>query len=205
MGTCSEKVARETLEAYNWNVQHAVDGYFNDTMSDQDNGVHAIPINYQELSSIFENYKDPDEDAILVEGTERLCNDLEVDPTDVVMLVVAWHLNAERMCEFKRKGFVDGWAALGFFSKADTPILTYGSSFYRKNMGKPYQRTHGICFWISLKAARTTSAAMTLKVRIPYNHAALVYTNASGMQVPGQFLSMKAARSMSFVEDEARA
>ncbi|KAK9766037.1 Scaffold-type E3 ligase, variant 2 [Basidiobolus ranarum] len=74
---------------------------------------NSIPINYQQLSDVFEVYKDSDEDAILVEGTEQLCNDLEVDPTDVVMLVVAWHLNAERMCEFSRKGFVDGWASLG--------------------------------------------------------------------------------------------
>ncbi|KAK9765849.1 Scaffold-type E3 ligase [Basidiobolus ranarum] len=110
----SEKAARESLEAFDWNVQSAVDGYFGGSIpSDNMNSHNSNPINYQYLSDVFEEYKDSDEDAILVEGTEKYCNDLEVDPTDVVMLVVAWHLNSERMCEFKRKDFIEGWATLG--------------------------------------------------------------------------------------------
>ncbi|ORX95183.1 hypothetical protein K493DRAFT_26231 [Basidiobolus meristosporus CBS 931.73] len=54
----SERVARETLEAFNWNVQLAVDGYFGHSFSSKDNGAHhSVPINYQELSDVFEGYK----------------------------------------------------------------------------------------------------------------------------------------------------
>lgn len=59
--------------------------------------------------------EDGQEDSILVEGTEALCNDLNVDPTDVVMLVIAYHLNAPRMCEFSLDGWIKGWSALKYF------------------------------------------------------------------------------------------
>ncbi len=40
------------------------------------------------------------------------CNDLGVAPEDVVMLVIAWNLEAEKMVEFKRQGFINGWTKL---------------------------------------------------------------------------------------------
>ena len=62
------------------------------------------------MSKVFEKYKDSREDAILVEGMEKYCIDLEVDPTDVVMLVMAYKMNATKMCEFKRDSFVSFWS-----------------------------------------------------------------------------------------------
>jgi hypothetical protein len=56
---------------------------------------------------------DVHEDSILVDGVGQLCADLGIDPTDVAMLVLAWHLQAVRMCEFTRPQFVDGLAKLG--------------------------------------------------------------------------------------------
>jgi len=37
---------------------------------------------------------------------------LKVAPEDVAMLVIAWHLESEQMCEFRRQGFVNGWTKL---------------------------------------------------------------------------------------------
>lgn len=54
---------------------------------------------------------DKDEDAILVDGILEYCNDLGVAPEDVVMLVLAWNLEAEKI-EFKRQGFINGWTKL---------------------------------------------------------------------------------------------
>jgi hypothetical protein len=48
-----------------------------------------------------------------VDGTIRLCNDLNVDPEDVVLLAVAYELKSPRVGEWGRKGWVDGWKALG--------------------------------------------------------------------------------------------
>lgn len=56
------------------------------------------------LVRFFEEYKDAKHDKIDVEGMQRFCDDLGVDPSDPVMLVLAWRLNATTMCEFGRKG-----------------------------------------------------------------------------------------------------
>ena len=57
---------------------------------------------------------DPHEDLILLEGTEQICTDLGVDPTDIVVLILARHLEAEEMCEFHRKGWMKGWSFLRY-------------------------------------------------------------------------------------------
>lgn len=57
--------------------------------------------------------KEREEDTILVDGIVRYCEDLQVDPTDVRVLILAHYLNAERMCEFTRASFVQGWIQLG--------------------------------------------------------------------------------------------
>lgn len=60
------------------------------------------------LNSLYEVYKDEQEDAILAEGIEQLCKDLQVSPDEFKVLVLAWKLNAEQMCRFTRLEFVKG-------------------------------------------------------------------------------------------------
>jgi DCN1-like protein 1/2 len=55
-----------------------------------------------------------EKDLILIDGMEKFCAALDVDPTDVVMLVMAYHLKAENMCEFTRAGFIEGWTKLRY-------------------------------------------------------------------------------------------
>lgn len=65
------------------------------------------------LAALFELYcDDPDEDAILAEGIERLCVDLEVEPDEFKVLVLAWRLGAQTMCRFTRSEFVGGCRSL---------------------------------------------------------------------------------------------
>ncbi|KAJ8681602.1 hypothetical protein QAD02_017394 [Eretmocerus hayati] len=52
--------------------------------------------------------QDPHEDAILADGIERFCNDLQLSPDEFKVLVLAWKLNAEQMCRFTREEFVVG-------------------------------------------------------------------------------------------------
>lgn len=52
--------------------------------------------------------KDPHEDVILADGIERLCDDLQLSPDEFKVLVLAWKLNAEQMCQFTRQEFVTG-------------------------------------------------------------------------------------------------
>ncbi len=60
------------------------------------------------LEVYFEKYKDTSEDAILAEGVESFCDDLGVDPTDFIVLVLAWKFQASEMCRFTREEFMNG-------------------------------------------------------------------------------------------------
>lgn len=52
------------------------------------------------------------EPCIGPEGMERLCNDIEVDPEDIVMLALAWKLHAAEMGYFKRSEWLTGMMEL---------------------------------------------------------------------------------------------
>lgn len=60
------------------------------------------------IEAMFEKYKDETEDAILVSGMERFCQDLGVNPAEFIVLVLAWKFNASKMCRFTKDEFVDG-------------------------------------------------------------------------------------------------
>ena len=57
---------------------------------------------------------DSDGEDITVDGTIKLCEDLKVDPENVVLLAVAYELKSPRMGEWTRKGWVDGWKNLRY-------------------------------------------------------------------------------------------
>ena len=64
------------------------------------------------INVLFEHYKDDECDAILSEGIEKLCIDLDVKPDDFRVLVLAWKFKAETMCKFTRTEFVNGCKTL---------------------------------------------------------------------------------------------
>ncbi|CAI5955781.1 unnamed protein product [Closterium sp. NIES-65] len=70
---------------------------------------------------------DPHCDLILVDGVSKLCEDLEVDPQDIVMLILSWHFKAATMCEYSKEEFMQGMQRLGVSSagelKARLPAL----------------------------------------------------------------------------------
>ena len=60
------------------------------------------------IEKYFNLYKDNEEDAILAEGMEKFCTDLSVDPTEFIVLVLAWKFEASEMCRFTREEFING-------------------------------------------------------------------------------------------------
>ena len=64
------------------------------------------------ILALFCKYKDESEDAILADGMEKFCQDLGVDPTEFVVLALAWKFDASQMCRFTKKEFVEGFKAL---------------------------------------------------------------------------------------------
>lgn len=73
---------------------------------------HNSQVSDNTLNALFEKYKDEEEDAILSEGIERLCEDLNYKPDDFAILVLAWRLDASQMCRFTRSEFIQGLQAL---------------------------------------------------------------------------------------------
>lgn len=51
-------------------------------------------------------------DIISVDGTMNLCNDLDIEPTQLEFLLLSHQLNSERMGEFSREGFINGCTQL---------------------------------------------------------------------------------------------
>ncbi|KAH6572114.1 hypothetical protein BASA50_001105 [Batrachochytrium salamandrivorans] len=109
----SEKVATKFLKNNAWNLEVSVNDYFQAMGGQSPNTQSSSSAKASLVAALFDKYKDPEEDAILLEGTEALCRDLALDPADVVVLVLAFHLKCENMCEFTRSGWQNGWLALG--------------------------------------------------------------------------------------------
>lgn len=65
----------------------------------------------------FNQYADGEE--IGPEGVEKFCIDLEVDPEDIVMLVIAWHMKAKRMGYFTRSEWMEGMKTLNCVKISD--------------------------------------------------------------------------------------
>jgi DCN1-like protein 4/5 len=64
------------------------------------------------FEAAFDTYCDPADGQIGPEGIEKLCTALGADPTDVLVLVLAWQLGASQMGYFSREEWASGAGAL---------------------------------------------------------------------------------------------
>ena len=90
-----------------------------------------LPTTFLSESS-FAKYKDEtapsSEPVIGPDGLENFCSDLEISSEDVLLLVVAYHLNAQEMGYFTQAEFIDGFEKLGYVNSRlvkHKQILTY--------------------------------------------------------------------------------
>ncbi|GMI88669.1 hypothetical protein like AT3G12760 [Hibiscus trionum] len=101
----SEKIALQALKASDWHLEGAFDFFYSQP--------HIKSYtDTTRLEELYNRYKD----MILADGITLLCNDLQVDPQDIVMLVVSWHMRASTMCEYSKEEFFTGLQALGIDS-----------------------------------------------------------------------------------------
>ncbi|KAF7759707.1 hypothetical protein Agabi119p4_11402 [Agaricus bisporus var. burnettii] len=106
--------AKKYLEKYK-RLDAAMDAYYhenNDSSPSSRQTSNNRPASTSSLTTLFNHYKDPDGDEITVDGTIKLCEDLGVDPEDVVMLAIAYELKSPRMGTWTKQGWIDGWKAL---------------------------------------------------------------------------------------------
>lgn len=100
----------------------------------------------QNIETLFSKYKDKNADCILAHGTEKLCLDLELDPTEFRVLLLAWKLNVSQMCRFTRKEFLDGCKSLKVdsISKLKSKLAIVEHEIDDKDMFKDlYRFTYG--------------------------------------------------------------
>ncbi|EDR09590.1 uncharacterized protein LACBIDRAFT_293835 [Laccaria bicolor S238N-H82] len=112
----SARDARKFLEAHK-RVDVAIDAYYNDpnafSTPTKQKARDTGPPSTGKLSTLFDKYKDPDSKEITVDGTIRLCEDLAVNPEDVVLLAIAYELKSPRVGEWTKQGWTEGWKNLG--------------------------------------------------------------------------------------------
>eukprot|EP00210_Caulerpa_lentillifera_P004409 g4206.t1 len=108
----NERVALEALKAAGWNLQRSLDTYFN-----QDSNRAPVrgssKIDRRSLERLWARYRAPNEDRILAEGVSQFCEDLQVNPTDISLLVFSYHAKAEHMGTFTKEEFTNGMMDLG--------------------------------------------------------------------------------------------
>lgn len=108
----SEKAAMQALKANDWNLEGAFD-YFYSQPPFNSQPPFRPATDFRQLEELYSRYKDSFSDIILAEGISLFCDDLQVEPGDIVMLVVSWHMKAATMCEFSKQEFIGGLQSLG--------------------------------------------------------------------------------------------
>lgn len=69
-------------------------------------------------TDLFEQFKSADECSIGPDGVEQLCTAMRVEPSDVLVLVLAWVLRTSQMGYISREEWTSGAARLGAISSA---------------------------------------------------------------------------------------
>lgn len=82
----------------------------NNTSSSRSNANPQKPkFDSTQCISWFRKYTDPSDPNVLgPEGMERFCADLKVDPEDIVLLIIAWKMNAKNMGYFTQSEWLRG-------------------------------------------------------------------------------------------------
>ncbi|GLI58884.1 hypothetical protein VaNZ11_000653 [Volvox africanus] len=104
----SEKIATDCLKNTGWAIDAAIDHFYTSGLATQASG-----LDLRAVEALYQRYKEPDDDAIAVDGITRFCEELEVDPTDIAVLVISYYMNAGVMCEYTKDEFTSGLIKLG--------------------------------------------------------------------------------------------
>ncbi|ETI43937.1 hypothetical protein F441_11204 [Phytophthora nicotianae CJ01A1] len=105
----NDSMAKSYLEKFSWDLMRAVDEFYANG-GESLTPVKKSTVSMDAVNAWFDNYIDPDddEDTINEEGILKFCEDIGVDPQDLVVLVIAWKMQAAYMCAFTRKEWQKG-------------------------------------------------------------------------------------------------
>lgn len=112
--SCTESEAQKILKENGWNLNEAVEGYL---LSNKKHKYDVVKV-----TAIYDSLRDPD-GIITLEGTEKFCQILGVDPSDTVLLVIADYMQCAKMVEFTKEEFLRGFHELDCGSMNDLKAL----------------------------------------------------------------------------------
>lgn len=112
----SDNIAQQVLEQNSWNVQQAINHFFNNR--------HLYPElkqgNKNKLEKIFREYADKEDPSIMSEnGMIQFFKDVGVNPESHETLAIAWHLQSSEMGLFQKDEFIAGFSKSGCSDKRD--------------------------------------------------------------------------------------
>jgi len=110
--SASNKDAKSFLNKYK-RLDVAIDAYYNNPSEFASASSSQPNVSTNKLNSLYDKYKEADGTDITVEGTIKFCEDLGVDPEDVVLLAVAYELKSPRIGQWTRQGWLEGWKNIG--------------------------------------------------------------------------------------------
>lgn len=115
-------------------MERAVSAYYNDPSA---TSKHSLPKNssLEKLLAIFDKYKDPQTEIILIDGTLAYLEDLDIDPENCLSLILAWLLKSPQTGEFHRNDFVQAWAQAGVTDI--TQMKSYIEAKHQKLISSP--------------------------------------------------------------------
>lgn len=109
---CSQRIAIQVLTSFNWKLEYASDHYFNNLHMYTTR--QPATINAKKIEKLYQSYRDLDESTkIGPEGITKFCEDLNLDPSSLTVLIIAWKFKAKTQCVFTYEEFVNGMSNLG--------------------------------------------------------------------------------------------
>eukprot|EP00878_Enallax_costatus_P003752 GHUV01003968.1.p1 GENE.GHUV01003968.1~~GHUV01003968.1.p1 ORF type:complete len:254 (+),score=70.65 GHUV01003968.1:404-1165(+) len=102
----SDKQAIDCLRQAGWSVEGGIEVFYSMGMQP------TTTVDTRSIEQLYQKYKDPHQDMILADGISRFCDDLGVEPSDIVMLVISYHMNANIMCEYSREEWISGFTKM---------------------------------------------------------------------------------------------
>jgi len=110
-----ENQAIGILKSQKWNVEASIDHYLNNSQKfikfqnlETSSNRSSIP-NTNIIRNLFDQYSDANNKNLIdIEGIEKFCSDLNYEPGDRQILILAWKFNAQVQGQFTSNEFTNG-------------------------------------------------------------------------------------------------
>eukprot|EP00802_Teleaulax_amphioxeia_P009009 Tamp_09023.p1 GENE.Tamp_09023~~Tamp_09023.p1 ORF type:complete len:254 (+),score=51.75 Tamp_09023:99-860(+) len=108
--SASVEVAAVCLRRNKWNIHTALEAFWEDPEAFQP----PVPkSDAAAIEGLYNKYKEADENAISVDGLINFCADLDIEPSDIRMLVFCFFLQVKTAVRWSKQEFIGGLTRLG--------------------------------------------------------------------------------------------